>query len=65
MKQACPIFSHAILVGERRKYLGLLITLKVVKDPSTGKFTKNLSDEAVKLIKQKCNLRDIKTVDDV
>ena len=29
VRSVCPLISHAVLVGDRRKYVSLLITLKV------------------------------------
>ena len=48
--QACPIVSHATAVGERRKYVSILLTLKVQKDTRSGRYTRNLSAEALRLI---------------
>lgn len=45
MKLACPIVSHAVLVGEGRKFVSFLLTLKVDKDRRSGVFGHTLSAE--------------------
>lgn len=63
MKQACPIVSHAVLVGEGRKFVSLLLTLKVEKDPVSGQQTRKLSQESREFIKHKLRLSNVTTVD--
>ena len=46
MKSICPLISHAVLVGDGRKFVSLLLTLKVDKDPMSGFMTKTLAAEA-------------------
>ena len=65
MQMACPIVSHAIVVGEGQKFVSLLLTLKVAKDPHSGTFTRNLSPEAITYIKNKLKLSNISTVEEV
>ena len=65
MQMACPIVSHAIVVGEGQKFVSLLLTLKVTKDPHSAKFTHTLSPEASNFIKNKLKLSNINTVEEV
>jgi len=62
--QRCPLISHAVLVGEGKKFVSLLLTLKVDKDHYSGSYTHNLSPEARHLIKTKLRLSNVMTVDD-
>lgn len=64
IKQKCPLISHAVLVGEGKKFVSLLLTLKVEKDNISGFYTRNLSPEAHLIIKDKLRLTNISTVDD-
>ena len=32
IKTACPLISHAVVVGEQKKFVSVLLTLKVKKD---------------------------------
>lgn len=64
VKQRCPLISHAVLVGDGKKFVSLLLTLKVDKDNVSGSYTRNLSVEARYLIKQKLRLSNVQTVDD-
>lgn len=41
LKSICPIISYSVLIGDQRKYLSILITLKVKYDDS-GRATTNL-----------------------
>lgn len=41
LKSICPIISYAVLIGDERKYLSILITLKVKYDKA-GRVTKDL-----------------------
>ena len=65
MKTICPLISHAVLVGDGRKFVSLLMTLKVRKNLISGYFTRELSQDARKFIKKRLNLSNITTVDDV
>ena len=65
MKTICPLISHAVLVGDGRKFVSLLLTLKVRKNLISGYFTRELSQDARKFIKKRLNLSNITTVDDV
>lgn len=59
MVRVCPLISHAILVGEGRRFVSLLLTFKVEKDASSGYYTRRLSSEAKALIKTKLKLSNI------
>ena len=63
VKQACPIISHAVLVGESRKFVSLLLTLKVEKEPQSGVYTKQLSKDAQAFIRSKLRLSNVSRVD--
>lgn len=45
IKEACPIISHVVVIGDERKYLTCLLTLKCKMDHQTrgGKPTQELS----------------------
>ena len=64
MKQACPLVSHAVLIGEGRKYVSLLLTLKVEKDNFTQMQTQKLSKESLDFVKQKLRLSNVESVDE-
>lgn len=64
-KLVCPIVSHVVLVGDGRKFVSLLLTLKVNKDRRSGVFSHTLTAEAQNFIKTKLKLSNIRTVADV
>jgi len=45
IKEACPIVRQAVVIGDERKYLTCLLTLKVTPDAHSGKPTNDLSPE--------------------
>ncbi|KFP91910.1 Long-chain-fatty-acid--CoA ligase ACSBG2, partial [Apaloderma vittatum] len=47
VKEAVPIISNAMLVGDKAKFLAMLLTLKCEVDPETGEPGDNLTPEAV------------------
>ena len=47
LKEACPILSQALLIGDEKKFLTCLITLKVVYDQQMGMPTNELTPEVV------------------
>ncbi|NXI46790.1 ACBG2 ligase, partial [Galbula dea] len=47
VKEAVPIISNAMLVGDRAKFLAMLLTLKCTVDVETGEPGDDLSPEAV------------------
>ncbi|XP_069137108.1 long-chain-fatty-acid--CoA ligase ACSBG2-like isoform X3 [Argopecten irradians] len=46
VKEELPVVSNCMLIGDKRKFLSMLITLKVTVDPDTGEPTDNLTREA-------------------
>ena len=58
------MISHAVLVGDGRKFVSLLLTLKVEKDHVSGSYTHRLNQEAQLLIKNKLQLSNVQTVED-
>ncbi|XP_049708809.1 long-chain-fatty-acid--CoA ligase ACSBG1 isoform X3 [Elephas maximus indicus] len=47
VKTELPIISNAMLIGDRRKFLSMLLTLKCTPDPDTSEPTDNLTEQAV------------------
>jgi len=62
LKQNCPLLNHVMLVGEARKYLGALLTLKVIIDKKTGIPTNQLTEDARDMLAKKLDL-DCQTVE--
>lgn len=62
-KQVCPACSNIMLVGENRRFMSALITLKVDIDMTTGLPSKNLTSEAVEFIKREAGV-EVKTSDE-
>ncbi|XP_058801282.1 very long-chain-fatty-acid--CoA ligase bubblegum-like [Phymastichus coffea] len=48
IKQACPAISNAMLIGDGRKYLTVLLTFKTKVDLASGEPLDNLSEEAIR-----------------
>ncbi|KAM4678070.1 long-chain-fatty-acid--CoA ligase ACSBG1 [Discoglossus pictus] len=48
VKRYVPIVSNAVLIGDRRKFLSMLFTLKSTVDPDTLEPTDNLTQEAIR-----------------
>ncbi|XP_060075848.1 long-chain-fatty-acid--CoA ligase ACSBG2-like [Ylistrum balloti] len=46
VKEQLPVISNCMLIGDKRKFLSMLITLKVTVDPDSGEPTDNLTREA-------------------
>ena len=46
LKELCPAISNAMMVGDKRKYNVVLLTLKTVLDPETGLSTGKLLGDA-------------------
>ncbi|XP_023568269.1 long-chain-fatty-acid--CoA ligase ACSBG1 isoform X1 [Octodon degus] len=47
VKTELPIISNAMLIGDQRKFLSMLLTLKCTLDPDTSNPTDNLTEQAV------------------
>ncbi|XP_057579704.1 long-chain-fatty-acid--CoA ligase ACSBG1 [Hippopotamus amphibius kiboko] len=47
VKTELPIISNAMLIGDQRKFLSMLLTLKCTLDPDTSDPTDNLTEQAV------------------
>ncbi|KAM6201944.1 long-chain-fatty-acid--CoA ligase ACSBG1 isoform 2-T2 [Rhynchocyon petersi] len=47
VKVELPIISNAMLIGDRQKFLSMLLTLKCTLDPDTSEPTDNLTEQAV------------------
>ncbi|XP_041795274.1 long-chain-fatty-acid--CoA ligase ACSBG1 [Chelmon rostratus] len=52
VKKELPIISSAMLIGDKRKFLSMLLTLKCCSDTETMEPTEELSPEAVEFCKQ-------------
>ncbi|MGH0151965.1 UNVERIFIED_CONTAM: hypothetical protein FKN15_053165 [Acipenser sinensis] len=52
VKKELPIISYAMLVGDKRKFLSMLLTLKCVCNPETAEPTDELSLEAIAFCQQ-------------
>ena len=50
IKKYTPFLSNVICIGDKRKYLTCLVTLKCTVDPSTGMPTDNLDPSAIQII---------------
>ncbi|KAJ8304976.1 hypothetical protein KUTeg_018559 [Tegillarca granosa] len=53
VKEALKIVSNCMLIGDKRKFLSMLLTLKVVIDPDSGEPSDVLTPEAVDWCKSK------------
>ena len=63
IRSICPLISNAVVVGDHRKFVSLLLTLKVKKD-SYGQNTDKLTPEVKKFLKKTLKERELKTVED-
>ncbi|XP_030048663.1 long-chain-fatty-acid--CoA ligase ACSBG2 isoform X2 [Microcaecilia unicolor] len=52
VKEEVPIISNAMLIGDRRKFLSMLLTLKCNFNPDTGEPQDELSPEAVQFCRE-------------
>ncbi|XP_030833090.1 long-chain-fatty-acid--CoA ligase ACSBG2 isoform X2 [Strongylocentrotus purpuratus] len=50
IKKECPLISNCMLIGDKRKFLSMLVTLKVVVDEKTGEATDSLNREALQIL---------------
>ncbi len=62
-KQACPVASNIMVVGENQRFLAAIITIKSDVDMATGIPNKNLSVEAKNFFKRELGL-DLNTTED-
>ena len=62
IKTACPLISNVILIGDKRKFLSILVTLRVVIDPDTMVASNELDNNC--LIELKKLGSDSKTVEE-
>jgi len=67
VKEEIPVVSNCMLIGDRRKFLSLLITLKVDAHPTTGVPTDRLSQAAVAYLVKTLQVSeaDVQTVSQV
>ncbi|XP_067017003.1 long-chain-fatty-acid--CoA ligase ACSBG2-like [Acropora muricata] len=47
IKKELPIVSNAMVIGDKKKFLSCLLTLKVIVNPNTAEPTDNLSGDAI------------------
>ncbi|KAF5911504.1 hypothetical protein HPG69_000796 [Diceros bicornis minor] len=52
VKTELPIISNAMLIGDQRKFLSMLLTLKCTLDPDTSDPTDNLTEQAVEFCRR-------------
>ncbi|XP_029439013.1 long-chain-fatty-acid--CoA ligase ACSBG2-like isoform X1 [Rhinatrema bivittatum] len=52
VKEELPILSNAMLIGDKRRFLSMLLTLKCNVDPNTGEPQDELTPEAVQFCQQ-------------
>ncbi|KAG5847262.1 hypothetical protein ANANG_G00124130 [Anguilla anguilla] len=52
VKEAMPLISNAMLIGDKRKFLSMLLTVKCKMNLETGEPTDELTDEAVELCRR-------------
>jgi long-chain-fatty-acid--CoA ligase ACSBG len=50
LKEACPIIRQAVVIGDERKFLTCLFTLKVNYDRQLGRPTNDLSGEVLSFV---------------
>ena len=51
LRELCPIISQVMIVGDHRKFLTALVTLKTAMDGPSAQPTSQLSPEAIDFIK--------------
>ncbi|XP_053708910.1 long-chain-fatty-acid--CoA ligase ACSBG2 isoform X1 [Synchiropus splendidus] len=52
VKKALPLISNAMLIGDKRKFLAMLLTIKCKMNPDTGSPEDDLTDEAVEICRK-------------
>ena len=66
IKAALPCISNAILIGDKRKFLSVFLTFKVIMDTNTDTPTNQLTSSVLEWIKSlKQTQNTISTVDDI
>eukprot|EP00347_Sterkiella_histriomuscorum_P000024 403377473 len=50
LKDACPLIRHAVIIGDEKKYLTCLFTLKTLFDNQSGKPTNILTPEVLSFV---------------
>jgi long-chain-fatty-acid--CoA ligase ACSBG len=50
MKQECPIVANAMVIGDKKKFLSMLVTLKSEVDPETTVPLDKLTPDAIKIL---------------
>lgn len=51
LKEHCPIVSNCMLIGDRRKFLSMLVALKSEVDPETAMPLEQLTQDVVEILK--------------
>eukprot|EP00730_Choanoeca_flexa_P001504 TRINITY_DN10664_c0_g2_i2.p1 TRINITY_DN10664_c0_g2~~TRINITY_DN10664_c0_g2_i2.p1 ORF type:complete len:651 (+),score=201.92 TRINITY_DN10664_c0_g2_i2:70-2022(+) len=51
MKEACPLLANVMVIGDKRKFLSQLVTLKSEVDIETGEPLDQLTPEAIEIVK--------------
>ena len=51
MKECCPLLSNVMVIGDKRKFLSQLVTLKCEVDIESGEPLDALTPEAIAIIK--------------
>lgn len=65
LKDICPILSNAVLIGDEKKYLSVLLTLKCAFNPRSSQLTSELLPEIQNFIAKKLRpKREIRFVKD-
>ena len=66
LKDICPIISNVMVIGDDRKFLSALITLKVEVDNSTGMNTptKQLTSNVKNFLASELKVHDVNTTDE-
>jgi len=62
LKELCPAISNVMMVGDKRKYNVILITLKTALDPETGMSTGKLALDAARVSSAKTDKDAIREV---
>jgi len=63
LKQALPCLSNVIVIGDKRKFLSCLMTLKTEVDPETQAPTSKLTVSALKWLAEHANITEVTEVE--